>query len=295
MEERMKKQGRFRLWIQVIFTALVNGYAIGFVKGQIFRGESKAICVPVLNCYSCPGALGACPIGALRAVLGNRGNQMAFYVLGTLMLFGVAFGRLICGFLCPFGLVQDLLHKIPLPKWELPRAVDRPLRLLKYVMLVGLVILAPMVIVNEFGIGAPAFCKWICPAGTLGGAFPLLSMNDSLRAGLGMLFSWKVAVLVVIVVASVVMARPFCKYLCPLGAFYGLFNRFSLYQLAIDHNACVDCKKCEQVCPMQVEVTKNINSAECIRCGCCKAACPQDAIYSGFTMTELAVGKTKEN
>ena len=110
-----------------------------------------------------------------------------------------------------------------------------------------------------------------------------------------MLFSWKVAVLVVIVVASVVMARPFCKYLCPLGAFYGLFNRFSLYQLAIDHNACVDCKKCEQVCPMQVEVTKNINSAECIRCGCCKAACPQDAIYSGFTMTELAVGKTKEN
>ncbi|MDO4689646.1 MAG: 4Fe-4S binding protein, partial [Plesiomonas sp.] len=120
------------------------------------------------------------------------------------------------------------------------------------------------------------------------------SMNDSLRAGLGMLFSWKVAVLVVIVVASVVMARPFCKYLCPLGAFYGLFNRFSLYQLAIDHRACVDCKKCEQVCPMQVEVTKNINSTECIRCGRCKAACPQDAIHSGFTVTELQAKNAKE-
>ena len=91
MEEWMKKQGRFRLWIQVIFTALVNGYVIGFVKGQIFRGESKTICVPVLNCYSCPGAVGACPIGALQAVLGSRGNQMAFYVLGTLMLYGVKF------------------------------------------------------------------------------------------------------------------------------------------------------------------------------------------------------------
>lgn len=287
MEGRMKKQGRFRLWVQVLFTALVNGYVIGFAKGQIFQGESKAICVPVLNCYSCPGALGACPIGALQAVLGNRGHQVAFYVLGTLMLFGVVFGRLICGFLCPFGLVQDLLHKLPSPKRELPHSIDRPLRLLKYVMLVGFVILAPMFIVNEFGIGAPAFCKWVCPAGTLGGAMPLLAMNESLRAGLGFLFSWKVTVLVVIVLTSVIMARPFCKYLCPLGAFYGLFNRFSLYQMAIDHSACVDCKKCEQVCPMQVEVTKNINSTECIRCGRCKAACPQDAILSGMTMTVL--------
>lgn len=294
MEGRMKKQGRMRLWIQILFAALVNGYAIGFAKGQIFQGESKAICVPVLNCYSCPGALGACPIGALQAVLGNRGNQAAFYVLGTLMLFGVICGRLICGFLCPFGLVQDLLYKIPLPKRELARVIDRSLRMVKYVMLFGLVIFAPMFIVNEFGIGAPAFCKWICPAGTLGGAMPLLAMNESLRAGLGVLFSWKVAVLVMIVGASVIIARPFCKYLCPLGAFYGFFNRFSAYQMAIDRTSCVDCKQCEQVCPMQVEVTKSINSMECIRCGRCKAVCPHNAIQSGFTMTELFPEKNDE-
>ena len=49
--------------------------------------------MPVLNCYSCPGALGACPIGSLQAVLGDRRSGFPFYVLGTLMLFGVVLGR----------------------------------------------------------------------------------------------------------------------------------------------------------------------------------------------------------
>lgn len=278
----VRKQGRIRLLVQVLCAAVVNGYAIGFAKGKIFTGDSKAVCLPVLNCYSCPGALGACPIGALQAVLGGHKHNISFYVLGFLMLFGVVLGRFICGFLCPFGLVQDLLHKIPSPKFRLPDKVHRPLTWLKYGVLALLVVLLPIFLTNSFGIAPPYFCKWICPAGTLGGAFPLMAKNESLRMAVGFLFQWKVGVLAVILLASVFLTRPFCKYLCPLGAFYGLFHRFSFYQMHLDHHTCIDCQACEKACPMQVPVRENINSRECIRCGKCKAVCPTCSISSGF-------------
>lgn len=116
MAKRKSRRQTVRLIIQAAFTALTNGYVRGFAEGKIFTGSTKYVCVPGLNCYSCPGALGACPIGALQATLGSNKYQFAFYVLGFLMIFGALFGRLVCGFLCPFGLVQDLLHRIPLPK-----------------------------------------------------------------------------------------------------------------------------------------------------------------------------------
>ena len=269
--------------VQLISAVLVNGYLIGFQKGKIFTGGTKAVCVPVLNCYSCPGALGACPIGALQAAVGGMTRQVPFYVLGLLMLFGVVLGRVVCGLLCPFGLVQDLLHKIPVPKWNPPKQVDRPARLVKYFVLLVLVIGLPAFAVTQTGVTPPYFCKYICPAGTLGGGIPLLLANPALRSLAGGLFGWKVLVLAAVVVASMLIHRPFCRYLCPLGAFYALFNRFSFFQMHLDEAACIGCKKCEHACPMAVEVTKNINSAECIRCGKCKTVCPTGAISSGFT------------
>ncbi len=285
--DRMKGPKRPRLSfqrvIQLLAAVLFNGYAAGFRKGRIFTGGSKAFCVPVLNCYSCPGALGACPIGSLQAVLGDRRSGFPFYVLGTLMLFGVVLGRAVCGLLCPFGLVQDLLHKIPVKKVKVPTLIDRPARYTKYVILLVMVVLLPAFAPTETGIVSPYFCKYICPAGTLGGGIPLLLSNPSLRQAAGLLFGWKTLVLAAILIASMVIHRPFCKYLCPLGAFYALFNRFSFYQMRLDGSKCVDCKQCERACPMDVEVTKNINSPECIRCGKCRSICPTGAISSGFT------------
>ncbi len=282
MEKRGKRQSRIRLTIQVLAAALFNGYAAGFAEGRIFTGNSKAVCVPVLNCYSCPGALGACPIGSLQAVLGGRRHDFSFYVIGLIMLFGLVLGRVICGFLCPFGLVQDLLHRIPAPRLRVPKKADRALRWLKYAVLALFVVLLPVFLTNKYGIGAPYFCKYICPAGILEGALPLLAKNESLRAGLGALFNWKLGILIAVLVLSVLIHRPFCKYLCPLGALYGLFNRFSLYRMSVDGDKCVGCGKCARVCPMDVDVTKNPNSAECIRCGRCRAECPTGAVRSGF-------------
>ena len=278
---RVKGGGKVRLSfqrkVQLLAAILFNGYAAGFLKGRIFTGGSKAFCVPVLNCYSCPGALGACPIGSLQAVLGGRKSGFPFYVLGTLMLFGVVLGRTACGLLCPFGLVQDLLHKIPVRKVRIPRGSTGPPGIL-----LTLVILLPAFAPTETGIAPPYFCQYICPAGTLGGGIPLLLTNPSLRQAAGALFQWKALVLAAVVIASAVIHRPFCKYLCPLGAFYALFNRFSFYQMHLDKDKCVGCGKCERSCPMDVEVTKNINSPECIRCGKCRSVCPAGAVSSGF-------------
>jgi polyferredoxin len=264
--------------IQLISAALVNGYIAGFQKGRIFTGGTKAVCVPVLNCYSCPGALGACPIGALQTAVGGVKHHFPFYVLGLLMLFGVLLGRAVCGLLCPFGLVQDLLHKIPSPKVRVPKGLDRPVRGIKYVVLLVFVVLLPAFAVTETGITPPYFCQYICPAGTLGGGIPLMLTDPALRQLAGWLFNWKVLVLAIIAAASAFIHRPFCRYLCPLGAFYALFNRFSFFQMSLDAHKCVGCGACERVCPMAVEVTKGINSPECIRCGACQTACPTGAI-----------------
>lgn len=275
----MKKY--FRHIVQSAATLLSNPHIPNFFNGTINKSASKQVCVPGLNCYSCPGAAGACPIGSLQSVMGSRGQSFSFYVTGLLLLFAALLGRFICGFLCPFGLVQDLLHKIKIPKLTVPSKPDRVLRYLKYAML-ALVIFAPLFMTDVFGIGTPAFCKYICPAGTLQGGIPLLISNPTLRQAAGWLFSWKMLVLIAILVLSVLIYRPFCKYLCPLGAFYGLFNKLSLYHMSLDKSRCIDCGKCEKACKMGVKVTEDVNSAECIRCGDCKHACPTGAIYSGF-------------
>ncbi|MDO4571777.1 MAG: 4Fe-4S binding protein [Clostridia bacterium] len=267
--------------VQALWTALTNANLPGFFKGRIFSGASKAVCVPGLNCYSCPGALGACPIGALQSELGARQVKLPFYAMGFLLFFGAVFGRFICGFLCPFGLVQDLLYKIPTRKIGAFRA-DRPLRYVKYLVLALLVVLLPALLLNAAGAGTPWFCKLLCPAGTLGGGVPLMLADGGLRAQAGLLFYWKLFVLIALLALSVCLYRPFCKYLCPLGAAYALFNRVSLYQLRVDGESCTRCGRCKSVCRMGVDPVRNAASAECIRCGDCVKTCPQAAIRAGF-------------
>lgn len=273
-----KLRTHLRTIVQIVFTALTNGYAAGFAQGTIYKGTGKLVCVPGLNCYSCPGALGSCPIGALQASLTSRTNKFPAYVLGFLLLFGALFGRLVCGWLCPFGLVQDLLHKIPFPKKLRRLPGDRVLKWLTYFILVGFVIVLPLTILDIVGQGQPWFCEYICPSGTLFAGIPLIASNPPLRTALGWLFTWKAAILVVLLVLSVIVYRPFCRYLCPLGAIYGLFNPIALYRFRIDEDKCTKCGACQHACKLDIPVWQKPNSTECIRCGDCRRACPHSAI-----------------
>ena len=267
---------RFRGWIQAGAVLFTNLHLPNFIKGGIYQGKGKNVCVPGLNCYSCPAASGACPIGAFQAVAGSSKFRFSYYISGFLILLGVLLGRLICGFLCPFGWFQELLHRIPTRKLSTKKL--RPLTYLKYVILLVMVVLLPAFAVNDVGMGDPFFCKYLCPQGVLEGAIPLALVNSGIRAALGKLFTWKLCILLAVAVLSVLFYRPFCKWLCPLGAFYALFNKVSLLQMKVDANACISCGKCVKVCSMDVDVTKTPDHAECIRCGKCVLACPTGAV-----------------
>lgn len=280
-----KLMERPRLVVQLLFSAVTNGYFYGFATGRIYTGPTKTLCVPGLNCYSCPGALGSCPIGSLQAVLASRNYRFSFYVVGFLMLFGSIFGRFICGWLCPFGLVQDLLYRIPIPaplkKWISKRKNlpgHRVLVWTKYLILAGFVIILPLIAVDIIGQGSPWFCKYICPSGTLGAGLPLLLTNVPLRQATGILFQWKFAVLIFLLVLSILVYRPFCKYICPLGAVYSLFNPIALYRYQVEETACTKCGKCQKVCGMDIRVWETPNNPECIRCGDCLKVCPTGAL-----------------
>lgn len=264
--------------VQIIAFGYSNSHLLNFGGGKIYTGKWKQFCNPGLNCYSCPAASFACPIGAMQAVSGSRQFDFSFYVVGLILAFGVIFGRAICGWLCPFGLVQELIHKIPSPKRKLPKA----LTYIKYAVLIVFVIVLPVAVTNYMGMGKPAFCQYICPAGTLFGGIPLLSTHPELRQTMGSLFTLKAAILAVTIVCCVFFYRFFCKTICPLGAIYGLMNKISFLHLDVDKDKCVSCGKCGRVCKMDVDPVRQPNSAECIRCGECAKACPEKAICIGF-------------
>lgn len=265
--------------IQFYTFLLYNANLKGYINGTIFTGNSKYACVPGMNCYSCPGAVAACPLGSLQNALNASRTTTAYYIFGIIGLFGLILGRMICGFFCPVGLGQELLYKIKTPKIGKSR-YTRLLSYLKYALLVVLVVAVP-VIYGIQGNPSPGFCKYICPAGTFEGGLGLI-LNPANQAGsrnlldmLGPIFTWKFAVLVAIIVLSVFMYRPFCRFICPLGAIYGFFNPIALLGVKLEDNKCTDCGLCITHCKMDV---KHVGDHECINCGECISVCPAKAI-----------------
>ena len=269
---------RIRLLVQLCFTAASNGYFTGFAQGKIYTGETKTLCLPGLNCYSCPGSLGSCPLGALQTVLTDRKYSFSFYIAGFFLLAGSVLGRFVCGWLCPFGLIQDLLYRIPFVKKTKNLPGHKILVWFKYVILAVFVILLPLFAADFSGRGLPWFCKYICPAGTLEAGIPLAAANSALQGALGFLFQWKLVILLVTVFLAVVVYRPFCKYICPLGAIYSVFNRISVTGVKVNPSLCVECGACGDICRMDVKIWKDSKALECIQCGDCIRACPCGAI-----------------
>ena len=279
------KRPTTRRLAQLYSALLYNAHLKGFITGEIYTGKAKYACVPGFNCYSCPGATGACPLGSLQNAMASLGHKAGWYIWGILLLFGITLGRTICGWFCPLGLMQELLHKIPTPKIKKSN-FTRILSYLKYVFLAVMVLAIPMWYGFKHDMPYPAFCKFICPAGTEEGAIGLLSnqKNIGLFAMLGEFFTRKFVILMLIIMASVFIYRSFCRFICPLGAIYGLFNRFSIVGVKVDTSKCNNCGACVRTCKMDV---KHVCDHECISCGQCINVCPKKAISfkaGGFTV-----------
>lgn len=272
-----------RKWVQSLMTFLTNGYWAFPVTRTIYQGPLKTFCAPGLNCYSCPAATLACPIGSLQEILANirmaleTGQyHIGLYVVGSMGVVGGLFGRMICGWACPFGFVQELLHKIPSPrKFDVPR----PMRFIKFAILAVMVVLLPLFAIDRFGAGQPYFCKFLCPTGTLEAGIPMLFLQPELRRTVGLLFYNKLGFLIFFLGWSVVSSRPFCRTTCPLGAFYALFSKSKLVSLRWHEDRCTKCKACHHVCPMGVKFNESPQDTECISClRCMNQACQYGAI-----------------
>jgi len=267
---------KHRLLIQFGFFILQNPFLKNFITGEIYQGRLKQICTPGLNCYSCPAAAVSCPIGAAQLFFAGVRHNISLYVAGFLLSIGVIFGKFICGFLCPMGLLQDLLYRIKTPKLILRL---RFVRYVKYLVLALFVIILPMAVRNQIsGLGQPWFCSYICPSGTLFGAIPLVAVNGFLRQLLGWRFVLKISIAIGVVIGSVFVLRIFCRVLCPLGAIYSLLNKIAIVHMRCDKNLCTSCNKCSKECPLKIEPMKQPNSPECFRCGKCINACGQKAL-----------------
>jgi polyferredoxin len=281
-----------RKWVQVIMGFLMNGsWSFPFTK-TIYQGPLKVLCAPGLNCYSCPAATTYCPMGSLQQLLGglrfaleNGQYYFGFSVIGTIGVLGGLFGRMICGWACPFGFIQEILHKIPTRKFTIPRMFSYG----KFIFLLFFVIILPLVIVDEFGSGSTWYCKYVCPAGTLEAGIPMLFLQPNLRNTIGLLFLNKFVIMILFLTWAVFASRPFCRTACPLGAFYALFNRVRLIKLHLDKARCTNCKACHHVCPMGVKFNESPDDPECITClACMNKACKFDAIsleIGGFSLT----------
>ena len=265
-----------RRLVQLYSALLYNAHLKGFIDGEIYVGKTKFACVPGFNCYSCPGAVGACPLGSIQNALASSGHQAGWYVLGIITLFGVVLGRTICGWLCPLGLIQELLNKIPTPKIRKSR-ITRAISWLKYILLAVFVVAIPLWYGLKHNLPLPGFCKYICPAGTFEGAMGLLSnpANNAKFSMLGILFTRKFIIMLLIGLLCVFCYRTFCRFICPLGAIYGLFNRFNIVGVKVDENRCNHCGSCVRSCGMDV---RHVGDHECIGCGRCMEVCAQKAI-----------------
>jgi ferredoxin-type protein NapH len=264
-----------RIW-QIISTVLHNAYLPGFFGMSLYQGFLKGVCTPGLNCYACPGALASCPIGALQHLV--IGRQFPFFVVGFLGLVGVSAGRMTCGWICPFGFLQDMMKKLSKRVVRLPRWAGR----LKYAALIILALLMP------FLLGEMWFSK-LCPAGGIEGAIPwaLGGRGPDSAAGfdvaglIGSLFWAKIVILGAFLVGMVFIKRPFCRTFCPLGAIFSLFNKVSLVRMWVDKKACTECGICERLCPVDLKPYEEIDTPECIKCLEC-TKCPTGAIKVGL-------------
>jgi len=259
-----------RRTVQVASLVLSNAWFLSFLR---------FIPCGYLQCSNCAASSFTCPLilvqrGAVMASMGifggAMGAAMAGKILGSvlgalamLVLFGALFGSWGCGWLCPFGFVQDMLAKIPVKKFRLPSWSGH----LRIPLFVALVVAVPYLTRSLF------FCD-VCPSGTINrlwqqaAGIPLFFKTpQGIRASVSIFF------LVGILVLSAFTHRPFCSLFCPIGGVVGLLNKVSGLHLSVNREKCASCGRCASVCPQGIDPSKTPAHGRCSRCLECTDAC----------------------
>jgi len=250
-----------RRFYQLLTALTANLPLYNFITARLYTGKLKSFPFPIMNCYACPAALYSCPIGTISHFLVI--NKFPLFALGVIGAVSASFGRWICGWVCPFGLLQDLLNKIPSMKLELPHFFVYA----KYLMLALGVILLPFLFKEHY------FCM-VCPTGTIEAGIYWVAVSSAILNMAGAFFLFKLALGSAFLYGSIFIKRPFCRYFCPLGALFSLFNKLSIVDFSVDKKGCIECELCKKSCPVDYSIYKDPNSPACLRCLNCVRVCP---------------------
>lgn len=254
-----------RLVVQIFFLLLIILFSINHYR------EEQGL-EPLL--LGSPSLHAVCPFGGVVSIYtyftqGTFVKQIhssSWILMWLVLVLAVIFGPVFCGWVCPFGTVQEYLGKIGKKLFKrrynrfIPTKIDQYLRYLRYVVL-GLVLYRTAI------------------AGTLMFAdidpyFSLFNIWSDEVVWTGLV------VLAISLVGSLFVERPWCKYACPYGALLGIFNTFKIVKLSRNTNTCINCKRCDRVCPMNITPSddKNVFNHQCIMCLECTSEneCPVD-------------------
>jgi polyferredoxin len=204
-------------------------------------------------------------------------RSSAFILFGIVLFLSVLFGPVFCGWICPFGSVQELISKAGKKLFKnkfnnfINPKLDSVLRYTRYLVLIYILYITAKsgyLIFKDFD-----------PYSTLFGFWREFSIGG-------------LVILAIVILMSFIMERPWCKYLCPYGAMLGITNTFRIFKIQRNPTACISCNACNKSCPMNIDIEKNINvkNHQCITCLDCTSenACPKDSTL------ELSSSKYKE-
>jgi polyferredoxin len=250
--------------VQLIAALGINWYLFWPWLGN----RTRSFCVPVLNCWTCPAAAFSCPIGAIGTSFAN--HIFPYFALGLVLLFGVIAGRFWCGWICPFGTLQDYMYKIPTFKLRVPGF----LTYLRYGFLAGTVFLVPYLAnTTEHNL---FWCQF-CPAGRIEAGIYAKFVTPAWPE------IWRFLVIVGFVLFMIVSQRGFCRVFCPLGAIFGLCNKISLWRITLSGENCKTCGQCRRICPVNHSIHESPDSPDCIKCLDCKT-CKFGAVSHGISL-----------
>lgn len=276
-----QKKDLIRLAVQIFFLALII-----LISVNHFRSEQGL--APLL--IGSPSLHAVCPFGGVVTIYTyftegafiQKIYQSSITLMWLILALTLLFGPVFCGWICPFGTVEEFIGKIGRKIFKkkynnfIPLKLDKLLRYLRYVILI-------VVVVNTAISGKLLFSDF-------DPYFALFNIWSSEVARLSLL------ILGLVLIGSLFVERPWCKYLCPLGALLGIFNLFRIAKLKRNEKTCIDCKACDRVCPMNIDIstTKVVSDPQCISCLLCtdEMDCP---VSDSLNFTVLERKNPKEN